>query len=119
MKLRIKNRLQRNLKKDVIKLISDVIRAILWLKSDVRGFKKELPKMFHMRAEKLIKELEGIAKEGETKLNHLVSSKINPLLDIIEDWLKASAKRSGRTKNKKLRARTHRKQTSRRKSQRK
>lgn len=97
----LKEKLKQNLKKDVIHLVQDLIAGILLMRTDVNKFKKELPHMFHTRAEKLIKELESIAKQGENKLNLLLAKKINPILDVIEEWLKSSTHFSSKNKKEK------------------
>ena len=112
----LKKKLKQNLKKDVVHLVQDLIAGILLMRTDVSRLKKELPNMFHSRTEKLIKELEGIAKQGENKLNHLLSKKINPVLDVIEDWLRSSAYFSSHHKTGKSVTRAKSKKRSRKKS---
>lgn len=91
--------LKKRLKKEVIGLVSDLTSSILMMKGDIHGLKKELPKMFHKRTEKLIRQLEKIAAKGENKLNSLVAQKINPVLDMVEDWLQKTSQLHARQKS--------------------
>jgi hypothetical protein len=96
-----KKQFQRAIRNEGFKIIKDLTSTLLSKLTRVKSVKKEIPIMLEKRAEKLIRELEAIAKDGEKRLNKLISKKINPFLDLIEDWLKTSSKRTSKPKKKK------------------
>ena len=91
------------LEEDLSKVILELIRKAVQMQQEVRNLEKEIPHMFKDRTQKLITQLEHMAKSGEQRIDELLGGKLHPMLDSIETWLKHAAKMQRNAKPSKTR----------------
>jgi DNA-binding transcriptional MerR regulator len=97
----IRKYLDTYLKRDVARLLIEVLRQVAKAEKEIRKLQKEGPMVFRRRIHQIIEQLETLAKDGEKKVDSLIGHKLNPVLDLVEQWLSTKLKTKSKSSSRK------------------